>query len=82
VANNEFDNNTKRRQIAGNFDGHVDVAVQCMVYHPIAHIPGFTRSRWMPLLGKCPCRIALVAAKVIDFGCKHKNTNKTQLSAS
>jgi hypothetical protein len=27
-------------------------------------------------------QIALVAAKVIDFRCKHKNTNKTQLVAS
>jgi hypothetical protein len=33
-------------------------------------------------IGQVPRRIALVAAKVIDFGCKHKNTIKTQLLAS
>jgi hypothetical protein len=27
VANNEFDNNKRCRQIAGNFDGHADAAV-------------------------------------------------------
>ncbi len=79
VANNEIDNNKKCRQIAGNFDGHIDVAVQCVVHRLIAHIQGFTWSNWMPLSGKCPHHIAPAAAKVIDFGCKHKNTNKRQL---
>jgi hypothetical protein len=64
------------------FDGHADAVVQCVMHCPIAHIQGFTRSHWMPLLGKCPHCIALVATKVIDFGCKHNNTTKTQLSAS
>jgi hypothetical protein len=82
VANNEIDNNKKCRQIAGNFDGHADAAVQCVAHCPIAHIQGFTRSHWMPLLGKCPRRIALAATKIINFGCKHKNTNKTKLLAS
>jgi hypothetical protein len=27
-------------------------------------------------LGKCPRRIALAAAKVINFGCKHKTLTK------
>ena len=33
----------KGRQISGNFDHHVDMAVQCGVHCPIEHIPGFTR---------------------------------------
>jgi hypothetical protein len=72
----------KCRQIAGNFDGHADAAVQSGAHRSIAHIQGFTRSHWMPLLGKCPHRIAPAAAKVINFGCKHKSNNKTQLLAS
>jgi hypothetical protein len=36
----------------------------------------------MPLLGECLRRIAPAAAKVINFGYKHKITNKTQLLAS
>jgi hypothetical protein len=51
VANNEINDNKKQRQIAGNFNGHADVAVQCVVHRPIAHIQGFTRSHWMLLLG-------------------------------
>jgi hypothetical protein len=43
---------------------------------------GFTWSHWMLLLGKHLCRIAPAAANVIDFGRKHKNTNKTQLLVS
>jgi hypothetical protein len=31
------------------------------------HIQGFTRSHWMLSLGECLRRIALVAAKVINF---------------
>jgi hypothetical protein len=42
VANNEIDDHKKCRQIAGNFDGHADVAVQCVVHPPMAQIQGFT----------------------------------------
>jgi hypothetical protein len=76
VANNEIDDNKKCRQIAGDFDGHADAAVQCGAHCPIAHIQGFSRSHWMPLSGKCQCCIASVAAKVIDFRCKHKSLIK------
>jgi hypothetical protein len=76
VVNNEIDNNKKCRQIADNFDGHVDAAVQCGMHFPMEHIPGFTRSHWMPPLGKCLHRIGLSAAKVINFGCKHKSPTK------
>jgi hypothetical protein len=76
VANNETDNNKKFRQIAGNFNGHADAAVQCGTHHLMEHIPGFTRSHWMPPSGKCLHRIAPAAAKVIDLGCKHKSLTK------
>jgi hypothetical protein len=76
VANNEIDNNNKCRQIAGGFDGHADAAVQCGTHRPMERIPGFTRSHWMPPSGECLHRIAPAAAKVIDFGCKHKSLTK------
>jgi hypothetical protein len=76
VSNNEINDTKKFRQIAGNFDGHADAAVQCGMHCPMEHIPGFTRSHWMPLLGKCLHRIAPAAAKVIDFGCKLKSLTK------
>jgi hypothetical protein len=75
VANNEIDYDKKCRQIAGNFDGHADAAVQCMADCPIAHIQGFTRSNWMPLSGKSLRCITPAAAKFINFGCKHQYTN-------
>jgi hypothetical protein len=40
------------------------------------HIPGFTRSHWMPPLGTCLHRIAAAAAMVDDFGQKHKTLTK------
>jgi hypothetical protein len=73
---------TTKRQIAGDFDGHADAAVQCVAHCLIAHIQCFTRSHWMPLSGECLRFITPAAAKVIDLRCKHKNTNKTQLLAS
>jgi hypothetical protein len=76
VANNEINDSKKCRKIAGNFDGHADAAVQCVMHCPMEHIPGFTRSHWMPPSGKCLRHIALAAAKVINFGCKHKSLTK------
>jgi hypothetical protein len=76
VTNNEIYDNKKCRQIAGNFDGQADVAVQCGTHLPMEHIPGFTRSHSMPLLGKCLHHITPAAAKVIDCGCKHKSLTK------
>jgi hypothetical protein len=46
------------------------------------HIPGFTRSHWMPPLGECLCYIALAAVMVDKFFETTLNTNKTQLLAS
>jgi hypothetical protein len=73
VANNKIDDNKKCREIAGNFDGHADVAVQCRIHCQMEHIPGFTRRQRMLPLGKCLHRIAPAAAKIVDFGCKHKS---------
>jgi hypothetical protein len=76
VANNEINDTKKCSQIAGNFDGHADAVVQCGTHCLMEHISGFTRSHWMLPLGKCLPRIAPAAAKVIDFGCKHKSLTK------
>ncbi len=76
VANNEINDTKKYRQIAGDFDGHADAAVQCGMHQPMEHIPGSTRSHWMLPSGKCLHHIAPAAAKVIDFGCKHKSLSK------
>jgi hypothetical protein len=82
VDDNKINDAKQYTYFAGNFDHHADVLVQSGAHCPIAHIHGLTRSHWMPLSGKCLCCITPAAAKVIDFGCKHKNTNKTQLLAS
>jgi hypothetical protein len=39
------------------------------------HIPGFTRSHWMPPLGKRLRRITLLAAMVNEFVEKIQKTN-------
>jgi hypothetical protein len=68
--------------LLADFDHHVDAVVQCRVHGPMEHIPGFTRSHCMLPLGKSLGCIAPAAAMVNVFGCKHKNTNKTQTLAS
>jgi hypothetical protein len=62
-----IDGNQKCRQITGDFDGHGDAAVRREAHRPMEHIQGFTRSHWMPPLGKCLRRIAPAAAMVDDF---------------
>jgi hypothetical protein len=69
VANNKINNAKKCRQTAGNFDCHVDAAVQCRAHRPMNHIQGFTISHWILPSGKCLRRIAPAAAKVIVFEC-------------
>ena len=39
-------------QFAGRFDGHCDGAVQYRAHRPIEEVQGFTRSHWMPPVGK------------------------------
>ena len=69
----------KGRQIAGNFDCNAEAAVRRGAHLPIEHVQGFTRSHWMPPLGKCLRRIAPAAAMVNEFVETAQNTNKTQL---
>jgi hypothetical protein len=44
VANNEINGDTKYTSNTGNFDVHVDMAVQCGAHHPMEHIRGFMQS--------------------------------------
>ncbi len=67
VANNEIGGDKKITSNAGNFDGHADTAGQCGVHRSMERICGFMRSHKMPPSGKCPRRIAPVAAMVDYF---------------
>jgi hypothetical protein len=82
TANNEIDGNKKYTSSTGIFDCHADAAVRCRAHCLMKHILGFTRSQWMPLSGKCLCRIALAVAMDNKFVETTQNTNKTQLLAS
>jgi hypothetical protein len=66
---------------AGDFDCHVDAAVQRGADHPMEHIQGFTRSHRMPPSGECSYCIAAVAAMVDNYGRKHKTLTKIFLSS-
>jgi hypothetical protein len=55
----------------------VDDALQIGVHRLMEHIPGFTRSHWMPPSCECLLRIALAAAIVDKFVAKHKTITKT-----
>jgi len=46
------------------------------------HIPGFTRSHWMPPSGECLRRIAPAATMVNEFVETTQNATKTQLLTS
>ena len=78
----QIGDNKKCRQIAGNFDCHTDAAVRRGEHRPIEHIQGFTRSHWMPPLGKCLRCTALVAAMVNEFVKTTLNIIKTQILPS
>ena len=78
----QIGNNKKCRQIAGNFDCHTDAAVRRGEHRPIEHIQGFTRSHWMPPLGKCMRRTAPAAIMADEFVKTTLTTNKTQLLPS
>jgi hypothetical protein len=76
VGDNGINNNKKCWESAGDFNHHADAAVQCRAHHPMEHIPGFIRSHWMPLLGKCLCRIAPTATTVDEYVENTQNTKK------
>jgi hypothetical protein len=48
----------------------------------MVQVQGFKRNPWMPPLGKCLYRIAVVATMVDDFGQKHKTLTKNLFLAS
>jgi hypothetical protein len=75
VGDNGIKNDKKCRESPGDFDHHADAAVQWGAHCPMEHIPGFSRSHWMPPLVKCLCRIAPVAA-VNEYIENTQNTNK------
>jgi hypothetical protein len=81
VGTIKINNDKKCKEITGDFDHHVDAAIQFGEHCTMEHIQGFSRSHCMPSSGKCLRRIAPAAAMVDDFGCKHKSTTKTQLLA-
>jgi hypothetical protein len=41
VTKNKIDGNIKYTSNAGDFNGHVDTAVQCRAHCPMEHIRGF-----------------------------------------
>ncbi len=61
---------------SGNFDCHADATVWCGVRRLMEHIPGFTRSHWMPPSGECLHCNTMAAAMVDTFGQKHKTPTK------
>jgi hypothetical protein len=75
MGNNKINDTNRCKKIAGNFDHHGDALVQSGVHLPMKHIKikGFTRSHWMPPLGKCLCCIAQVAimAAILVENTKH-----------
>jgi hypothetical protein len=82
VGDNRINDNKKCRESAGDFNHHVDAAVRCRAHCPMGHIPGFTRSHWMPPSGKCLHCIAPAAAMVDEYVENTQNTNKKIFLAS
>ncbi len=71
-----IDDNGKCRQIADNFDCHVDAVVRRGAHCLMEHIQGFTRSHWMPPLVECLHHITPAASMVGKFVETTQNTNK------
>ena len=82
VGNNKSATTIKIQANRWQFRLHADAAVQRGLHHLLEHGHGFTRSHWMPSLGKCLCRIATAAIMVDKFVETTQNTNKTQLLPS
>jgi hypothetical protein len=71
IDHGEIDNVEKYMSFSGHFDDHAGAAMQYDVHLSMEEVHGFTRSHWMPPLGKYLHRIAPVATMVINFGSKH-----------
>ncbi len=82
VGSNRINDDKKCRESTVDFDHHADAAVQCGAHRPMEHIPGFTRSHWMPPLGECLRCIPPVAAMVNKYIENTQNTNKKLFLAS
>ena len=67
VANNQINDSKNTHQTLAISIPNADLAEQCRVHRPMAHIPGFSRSHWMTPLGKYLRRIALAATMVNEF---------------
>jgi len=52
VEDNKIKDAKKYTYFASNFNHHGDEAVLLGLHHPMEHIPGFTRSHWMPPSGE------------------------------
>jgi len=70
----------KCRQI-DDFDDHGDAAVRCGAHRPMEHIQGFTRSHWMPPLGKCLRCIAPMATMATNSSKTRKTLKKLKKSS-
>jgi hypothetical protein len=81
MGDNKIDDAIKCRKIAGSFDHNGDALVQSGVHLPIKHINKFTRSNWMPPLGKCLCRITLGATMVTILVENTKHQQKLLLAS-
>jgi hypothetical protein len=72
----QISNNKKCRQIAGNFDCHVDAAVRRGAHCPIEHIQGFTRSHWMLPSGECRAVLPQRPPWLMNLNKTHKTLTK------
>jgi hypothetical protein len=66
-GDNGINDDKKWRQINNNIDCHTAGAIRRDAHCPMERIRGFMQSHLMPPSGKCPRRIAPVAAMVNDF---------------
>jgi hypothetical protein len=73
MVNVEIDNAKQYTTVATHFDSRNDAPVQCHVHHPMEGVQSFTRSHWMPPLGKYLLRIIPADNGVT---CKKKTTKK------
>jgi hypothetical protein len=63
VANNKINDDKTCRQIAGNFDCDVNVAVQCRAHRPMEHIQGALPPRAVAVGTKTPVTTVMAGAR-------------------
>jgi hypothetical protein len=73
MGDNKINGNKKYTSNAGNFNCHADAVMGCGLHCLMDHIPGFTRSQWMPPLGECLRCITPAAVMANKF---FENTNQ------